>query len=660
MKPRRARASRFAVVAVVPLVIAVLVVPAASAIVVNVNCNSDPLQPAIAAAPAGSTLKIKGTCHGNFQIQKNLTLAGNPTATLDGDGANSTVRISGFKDVHLNHLVITGGVADDGGGINVRGGGALTLDHVVVRGNSANGGTFPGSASGGGLFVKESAFVTVTNSTFTNNHVTVSGPASETASGGGIAVSGQLTITDSTISGNTVSASSTDNAGDGAGAGINVFGTLSLLRTKVNGNHADGQGPDFGLARGGGVWWVPAFNDVLSIVDSTINSNQASSSTTPSASSEGGGLFIFADSTDPVTIRGSTFDGNQVTANSSGSATAEGGAIWGRGSSDGPLLRLVSSTISNSSVSSTGATTALGNGGGISLGGSGVFTGSGITGNSVTIHSGSGNATGGGGGLQLFLPDPLTIGSSTIDGNTVHASSDNSAVSVGGGGLLARGFQPLTVRGTTVSRNAVETSAFNHTSEAVGGGLELDGTNTTPGDLVINSTIAGNTVDAEGQSAPDAVGAGVGVFDSKLVMRFVTIARNTATVTGPTPFEGGGGIYMETGTDTRWEAVVAALNSAATGPDCVGTAASDGFNLLGNATGCGFVPVASDQTNPTPKLGPLADNGGPNKTIALQTGSPALNRMPSATCTAIVKTDQRGIKRPQGLKCDEGAFERKP
>jgi hypothetical protein len=42
-------------------------------------------------------------------------------------------------------------------------------------------------------------------------------------------------------------------------------------------------------------------------------------------------------------------------------------------------------------------------------------------------------------------------------------------------------------------------------------------------------------------------------------------------------------------------------------------------------------------------------------------GSPAINAIPKATngCGTEVKTDQRGVSRPQGKKCDIGAFEKK-
>jgi hypothetical protein len=35
-------------------------------------------------------------------------------------------------------------------------------------------------------------------------------------------------------------------------------------------------------------------------------------------------------------------------------------------------------------------------------------------------------------------------------------------------------------------------------------------------------------------------------------------------------------------------------------------------------------------------------------------GSPAID---SAVCTAGISTDQCGVKRPQGIACDKGAFE---
>jgi hypothetical protein len=44
--------------------------------------------------------------------------------------------------------------------------------------------------------------------------------------------------------------------------------------------------------------------------------------------------------------------------------------------------------------------------------------------------------------------------------------------------------------------------------------------------------------------------------------------------------------------------------------------------------------------------------------MALVPGSAAINQVP-ATGAGCPKTDQRGVKRPQGPACDIGAFERR-
>ncbi len=55
-----------------------------------------------------------------------------------------------------------------------------------------------------------------------------------------------------------------------------------------------------------------------------------------------------------------------------------------------------------------------------------------------------------------------------------------------------------------------------------------------------------------------------------------------------------------------------------------------------------------------PKLGPLADNGGPTQTCAPGKGSSAID---AGTAEGAPKTDQRGVKRPQGGGIDIGAVE---
>jgi hypothetical protein len=83
-----------------------------------------------------------------------------------------------------------------------------------------------------------------------------------------------------------------------------------------------------------------------------------------------------------------------------------------------------------------------------------------------------------------------------------------------------------------------------------------------------------------------------------------------------------------------------------------GGATDGGHNISFPDSGC-------PGENADPKLGSLADNGGPTRTHALMAGSPALGGIPAAGagCTA---TDQRGIARPQGSACDIGAYEQAP
>ncbi len=109
-------------------------------------------------------------------------------------------------------------------------------------------------------------------------------------------------------------------------------------------------------------------------------------------------------------------------------------------------------------------------------------------------------------------------------------------------------------------------------------------------------------------------------------------------------------------------------NSTSVG-DCAnfGTWNATGKNFSTSATCPGFTQVPS--TGPGGlNLGPLADNGGPTQTHALQPGSVAIDAAPDCTDVFgtpgrpvapkdVVTTDQRGVSRPQGSACDVGAYE---
>jgi hypothetical protein len=86
--------------------------------------------------------------------------------------------------------------------------------------------------------------------------------------------------------------------------------------------------------------------------------------------------------------------------------------------------------------------------------------------------------------------------------------------------------------------------------------------------------------------------------------------------------------------------------------NCYGWVADGGHNLSSDGT-CAFTNAGSPN-NVDPKLGPLANNGGPTLTMALLPGSPAIDAGNTSLAPA---TDQRGFPRPAGLAADIGAFE---
>src|SRR5207249_4653529 len=113
----------------------------------------------------------------------------------------------------------------------------------------------------------------------------------------------------------------------------------------------------------------------------------------------------------------------------------------------------------------------------------------------------------------------------------------------------------------------------------------------------------------------------------------------------------GGGIRSSGGATFDALNSLFALNRADTSVEVWGNFHTAVHNLLRVNTGTNLVPGNPDPngnlvgtaTQPiNPKIGSLANNGGPTLTIALQAGSPAINAGTSAGAPA---TDQRGVAR---------------
>jgi UDP-3-O-[3-hydroxymyristoyl] glucosamine N-acyltransferase len=208
----------------------------------------------------------------------------------------------------------------------------------------------------------------------------------------------------------------------------------------------------------------------------------------------------------------------------------------------------------------------------------------------------------------------LDVVNSTVMGN----------IAMGDGGGIYNNTGTLELATSTVSGN----SAADH-----GGGIyhvAQFGTRTV---TLTNSTVSSNS----------AVEGG-GIFNR------ATLSLTNSTVAGnSTEDSHGGGVYNAGGTLELINSIVAAQ---AGGEDCIGSIMSLGHNLDSDGT-CGLT-APSDIPDTDPRLGPLADNGGPTETHALLPGSPAIDAGDDGVCPA---TDQRGIERPQGAACDIGAYE---
>jgi CSLREA domain-containing protein len=151
-----------------------------------------------------------------------------------------------------------------------------------------------------------------------------------------------------------------------------------------------------------------------------------------------------------------------------------------------------------------------------------------------------------------------------------------------------------------------------------------------------NSTVSGN-------SASNTAGAVMNNLGS-VSFTSSTIASNQAA-------EGTGGVVSILGSfdRTSFQNSIIANNSSA---NCEGAITSFDYNLSSDQS-CNF-GQANDEQGIDPLLGGLANNGGPTQTHALLIGSPAIDVGQEVGCLA---TDQRGIARPQGPRCDKGAFE---
>ena len=209
-------------------------------------------------------------------------------------------------------------------------------------------------------------------------------------------------------------------------------------------------------------------------------------------------------------------------------------------------------------------------------------------------------------------------------GNVVKDSTfSNNASALYGGAIACWDACVATVVGCTFSNNA----------GLYGGGVLNNGTM-----KLANSTFAGNTVTGDGGAISSS---------GTLTVVHCTIAGNSST--GPTA-----GLKYG-GTLTLKNTLIAGNTGG--GVDCglgggAGTIAANVGNFVQDNT-------CSPALSGDPKLGSLADNSGPTKTMALLIGSTAIDAADPTACNDpdVFSMDQRKTARPQGAACDIGAYE---
>jgi predicted outer membrane repeat protein len=593
------------------------------------------LRAAIQTADAGSpsdtyTIGFAPSLTGTINLQSALPALNN-TIAIQGPGASSltvarangaslasaifvvdtgqTASLSGLRIFNGNH----GGIANNGG--------ALTVSNCTLTANSSN--------HGGGIY--NAGTLTVSNSTLDSNWsgdggaiynagtLTVSNSSlfyNNGQDGGGIYNAGTLTVSNGTLFDH--------NAGQDGG-GIYNAGTAAVSNTALDDNFAMG---GYTQSHGGGIY--NAGGGTLTATACTLSGNQARDDNPdpwgPLPDGYGGGIYNAGG----MTLIGSTLSGNSANY---------GGGIYNAG---GGTLTTTDCTLSGNYFLTNYSSVAEGYGGGIANAGSMTLVG-------CTVSGNSGDYVPNGSGAGIANAGTLTVSNSTL--------SDNPGADLGGG-IYNEGT--VTVTNSTLSDNPADDGGgiFNWSGTVTVSNSTLSGNSAYDGGGGIYNFYGTVTVSHSTLSGNSAQGSGGGIYTEStlpVTLTNVTLTANRAAA--------GGGVFVASGSPVLDNTLIAGNFRGATGTtrdDVSGALTSGGaYNLIGDGTGMTGLQngingnlVGSATAPIDPLLGPLQNNGGPTRTMALLAGSPALNAGDPAQ---LGVADQRGVVRRGGVNI--GAYQ---
>jgi uncharacterized repeat protein (TIGR01451 family) len=643
----------------------------ATLVVTNTN-DSGPgsLRQAINDAVSGDTItfspEVSGTItltSGELTVNRDLTITG-PSSTnlaISGNRASRVLSITTGVSVTLSGLSVADGYAYQADGGGIYNSGTLHLVNSAIYSSTATPGFYNNQVVyglGGGIF--NQGTLTLTHSVVHDNYTICSG-------GGLYNLSGTVTLIGSVMYGNWA---------NGGGGLYNQRGTVALTDSAVYGHWASSGGGLF-TANGGsttltrsevfsntassGGGLVTYYSGTLTLVNSAVYNN--------TANSQGGGLWNWGGTvamTDSVVYSNQSGEGGGLYAGFDGKLTLTRCNVYSNSATGGGGIYTAFNSMAILDNSAVYANVAeFGDGGGglyntgvLTLTGSMVYSntttfgGGGISNNGGTVAVNNslvyGNQGGHGGGISNKYSGQLSLVQSKVYSN----------VAGNGGGIYTSGYGSLTL---------FDSQLYNNHAGLCGGGLA-----TISGALlVVGSTIYGNQAELG-----SALYTGSSLYNwGDLALINTTISGNHST--------GHGAVYLDSGSLSRLNNVTLSYNSAMSGTggieaasnvtltvsnsiisdnagdNCKGALFSVGYNLdSGNS--CGF-SATGDLTNTDPLLGPLIDNGGSTLTQLLQAGSPAIDAgdpgTPGTGGNTCAATDQRGIIRPQGARCDIGALE---